>query len=589
MNTFMEKKNELFEKVEELSDFSKDLGDENVVNSLEEFRVEVKDNLTFNVLCLGDFSSGKSTFINQFFIDGPILPTSITTTTARLTIIKYGEEKRIRLIYKDGTTEDILDNFENILSDFVAKDGKKIDQIDIVEVYIDSDFLKEGVVIVDSPGLNDPEVERMEVTYKYIKNADSILYLLTAMSAWKKSEKDFLEEKILKKEDLDKIFFLLNYWDVIESETERSNVLNFVKEQVNISLKKVSAEMNEKELPTPPIVPISAKTKENFDLLHTELWDYLGSKKGEDIIEQKYRKLNAFKSSIGELLKERIKIQKTEEVELSNTLEQLKQDVDSYKDDVDRFRERLEDRVSIVVDEWMEEIKYYYDTLKNKIVMKISSQIANVNEEAALINKIRDAIRKVTFLEEDALVSINKNLIKEIENIAKEEMAELELNQYFVKNNILKSDKLDSQMKDEINPEIKIDYNRDIMITGASIASALFAATVYPPLALLGVAGLIYNAIDKRNAEEQEVQKQLPIIEEQIEEIILKNTSSIFNRKDEIVEEVLSTIKNDTVDAYEEKLNIYKEALEKKENNQDDEVIRDLQEKIRRLEGLSLT
>lgn len=585
MSTFKEKKGELFERVEELRDFSKELDDENIVNSLEEFREEVKDGLTFNVLCLGDFSSGKSTFINQFFINKPTLPTNVATTTARLTIIKYGENEKIRLKFKDGTTEDILDNFENVLSDFVAKDGEKIEKIDIVEVYINSDFLKEGVVIVDSPGLNDPEVERMNVTLDYIKNADSILYLLTAMSAWKKSEKDFLEEKILRKEDLDKIFFLLNYWDVIENDNDRSDVVNFVKQQMGISLKKVSAEIG-KELSLPPVVPISAKTKENFDLLHTELWDYLGSKKGEDIIIQKYKKLDAFKSYIRELLEEKIEVQKKEAIELTDTLEELKQEVNDYKEDVDLFRERLDDRVSMAVDEWTEEVKDYYNTLKDKIIMKISKQIANISEEEVLTNAIRSNIQKVTFLEEDTLNGKNKDLIQKIEEVAKDERAKLELNQYFIKNNILKSDKLSRQMKDEIIPEIKIDYTRDMMITGASVAGAVFAATIYPPLALLGVAGLIYNAIDKKDVEKKEILKQMPIIEEQIEEVITININNIFARKDEIVDEVLSTIKNDVVDAYDEKLKIYDDALKNKESNKDDEVILDFQEKIERLENL---
>jgi len=192
---FIDKKNELINKVENLRNFAIDLKDENIKDNIENFLQEIKNDLTFNVLCLGDFSSGKSTFINQFFIKNTVLPTSVTTTTAKLTVIKYGDKEKIVIIFKDKTKKELLDNFENALKEFVAKDGKEVDKIDYVEVYINSEFLKEGVIIVDSPGLNDPEVERMKVTFEYIKRADSILYLLTAMQAWKKSEKEFLEEK----------------------------------------------------------------------------------------------------------------------------------------------------------------------------------------------------------------------------------------------------------------------------------------------------------------------------------------------------------------------------------------------------------
>jgi len=51
------------------------------------------EQLNFNVLCLGDFSSGKSTFINNFFLENKVtLPVRATTTTAKLTVIKYGKE-----------------------------------------------------------------------------------------------------------------------------------------------------------------------------------------------------------------------------------------------------------------------------------------------------------------------------------------------------------------------------------------------------------------------------------------------------------------------------------------------------------------
>ena len=63
------------------------LNNESITNQIDSFYTEVSDELTFNVLCVGDFASGKTTFINQFFLEKSILPTSPIVTTAKLTVI----------------------------------------------------------------------------------------------------------------------------------------------------------------------------------------------------------------------------------------------------------------------------------------------------------------------------------------------------------------------------------------------------------------------------------------------------------------------------------------------------------------------
>lgn len=585
MSSFNEKKRKLSQRVESLIAFVKDLNEERITTRFEEFKEEIKSELTFNVLCLGDFSSGKSTFINQFFIKKSILPTSITPTTSRLTIIKYGEKQKIHLIYKDGSSKEISDNFENALSEYVAKDGDKLEQIEIAEVYINSDFLKEGVIIIDSPGLNDPEIERMEVTNNYIKKADSILYLLTATQSWKKSEKDFLEKKILIKEDLDKIFFLLNYWDLIEEE-HREEVKSFVEEQVKISIDKVSKELG-KVLSPPPIVPISAKTEENFDYLHKELWNYLGSKKGEEIINQKNKNLDTAKKDIKNLLSEKISVQNKEVTEISNTLKKLQIEIDKLKEDVDLFNQGLDEDVSEEVENWAGEIEEYYNNLQKEIEGKIIKKLENIDNEAKLKYEITKIISNVIYQEDSNLKKINSNFIKNVETIAKNKKARLELKHYDIKTNILKSNDFDKNMKESITPEIKNNIEEDILITGVSIVVAGYlGAVIAPPLTLLAIAGIIYSQINSKKTEKQEILRQGEIISEKINDFICTNINNIISKKDDTIRNILSAIKNDIVDAYEEKQKVYNEALVNKENCKENEVIASLQEKIDKLENL---
>ncbi len=586
MGNFKKQKQNLMKTIDDLATFSEKLEDQNISKNIRLFKDEVKDNLTFNVLCLGDFSSGKSTFINQFFIGKSTLPTSVGVTTAKLTIIKYGEEEKIKLIYKDGSSEEISENFENSLNDFVAREGDKLDKIELVEVYIDSEFLKEGVVIVDSPGLNDPEIERMNVTFEYIKNADSILYLLTAIAAWKRSEKEFLEEKILRKEDLDKIFFLINYWDMIEEEKDKESVMNFVEDQMKQSLDIVSTDIG-KKISQPPIIPISAKTKENFEELHKELWNYLGAKKGQDILDAKHRKLDAIKLMIKRLLEEKIELQQKEKVEISQNLDELKLEIEDYKKDVDQFRTRLEDEVSVAIDEWTYKLESYLQKIKDIIKTKISNNIGAVKNEEELTYLVRSTIQKSFYLESDKLNKLNKQLISKLEKIASKERSNLTLDKYYINHSILQIDQLNEIMKENITPEIRVNNKRTIMITAGSVVGALIAASIFPPLGLLGGLGLAYTVIDISNEEAKQILRQPEILDDKIEEAIARKRSELDESKETIIDDVLSTIKNDVVETYEEKQALYEQALSNKEKMQDDEIIKKYRKDIEELNSIS--
>lgn len=589
---FIDSKKKLINRVKNLIDFAKEFNDENMILHSNTFYDEIKEDLTFNVLCLGDFSSGKSTFINKFFLKNDLLPTGVSTTTAKLTIIKYGEPKII-IKFKGGITEELLDNSENALKDYVAKGGARVDDIEFVEVYVDSEFLKEGVIIVDSPGLNDPEVERMQVTLEYIKKADSVLYLLTAMQAWKKSEKDFLEEKILRKEDLDKIFFLLNYWDIID-EQSRDELLAYVDNEMHKSLEIASAEIG-KDLPTPPIIPISAKTKENFDILYDKLWKYLGSKKGEDILQTKHMKFENLKSRIQAIIEEKIEIQKKERIELSNRIEQLKEEIINYEKDVIAFKNKLRNKIEYEVNNWLEDIKEFYSALKEKIISKLDKNIVYIKDkDSEKINyEIKKIIMKTVYVEEDLLKLKNKNFLKKIKKIADDEKARLDLNNYLLKKEIKDIDLIKNKMEKTIKPSIKDDYLKEISFTGIAVAVGIALSAAIPsplapiavllPIPIIGLGGYRTFLPQIGHSSEFELAKQLQIIEDEIEQCFFKNINKLYLKKDEITDNILDSIKNDIVEAYEEKVKLYEDAIKRKESNKDDEIINLWRSKIKRL------
>ena len=91
-------------------------------------------------------------------------------------------------------------------------------------------FCQNGVEVVDTPGTNDLNVGRMEITYNYLNQADAAILLLNATQALTKSELDFLKERILGNQIKD-IFVVINFKDGLDYEDE-TNVKKYVRDNI---------------------------------------------------------------------------------------------------------------------------------------------------------------------------------------------------------------------------------------------------------------------------------------------------------------------------------------------------------------------
>lgn len=68
--------------------------DANGVISCEEI-IEKLENDTLTIGVIGQMKCGKSTFLNSFVFEDDVLPAATTPMTAALSVITYGEDKRI--------------------------------------------------------------------------------------------------------------------------------------------------------------------------------------------------------------------------------------------------------------------------------------------------------------------------------------------------------------------------------------------------------------------------------------------------------------------------------------------------------------
>ena len=64
--------------------------------------------------------------------------------------------------------------------------------VETIEVVAPSPILNEGVIIIDTPGVDDTQRFRVALTEKAVEEVDAILFLTRSGDSYSQSEKDFL-------------------------------------------------------------------------------------------------------------------------------------------------------------------------------------------------------------------------------------------------------------------------------------------------------------------------------------------------------------------------------------------------------------
>jgi GTP-binding protein EngB required for normal cell division len=167
-------------------EISTSLQDVQLVKQIEQLQkmIEMKD---VCVPLIGQFSAGKSNLLNNLF-GRKILPTMSSETTAFSTFISYGSEEHTYLLTKSGVRYDIsLDDLLHLsqrtlmmkqsLAEMLNLPVAEGD-IDAVYVQLTHPLLQDGLVFVDTPGLNTLIQTHENRTQALLPRANAIIYVL---------------------------------------------------------------------------------------------------------------------------------------------------------------------------------------------------------------------------------------------------------------------------------------------------------------------------------------------------------------------------------------------------------------------------
>lgn len=277
-------------KLKSLALKAKDFGwiDENRCKELID-KLE-KDILTIGVI--GQMKCGKSTFLNSFVFEDTVLPAATTPMTAALSVITYGEQKKVvaefytndeweeqkaqaarslddvagdtmaeskikaakELVSKasrlGSNLRDYLgktkeDSFENII-EYVGADGKYVSITKSVKIYYPKEYLK-GVEIVDTPGFNDPIVSREERTKEFLKKADVVLMMLYAGRPFDATDRDIIFKNVSQC-GIGKVLIGINKYDIPYCSDVNPEDEEQIKDYVKSEIAKACRESNDNTL-----------------------------------------------------------------------------------------------------------------------------------------------------------------------------------------------------------------------------------------------------------------------------------------------------------------------------------------------------
>jgi small GTP-binding protein len=236
-----------------------------VGRDIRDTRLPKLDDERLSVVVLGEFNHGKSTFINAL-LGSPLLPTGITPTTALLAHVTHGARQGATAVTENGErlAIDMAALADHVTVEGLAKGGgggketgketgKKTAKVDKkptgavhhIEISHPAPLLANRLTIVDTPGVNDINEQRADITYGYLPRADAAVFLLDATQILTASERQFLEERILRS-TRDRLIFVIAKADLLD-EAELAETVRFARQHLAAIV------------PEPSIFPVSAK------------------------------------------------------------------------------------------------------------------------------------------------------------------------------------------------------------------------------------------------------------------------------------------------------------------------------------------
>lgn len=371
------------------------------------------------LVVIGEFSRGKSTLVNAL-LDIMLLRSAQEATTAINTFVKKlpkDKSKRfIRIIFLDDTPSKDLEWPENDMS-VLDKWGTELDKtnanvrelVDRIEIYTSHPLLDQGLVLIDTPGLQSVVEHHEAVTRRAIDQSHIAIWVQsTQQLGGNETEWKFLSETVTK--NFNKFLTVINMWDTVlepqdkfDQETpleeREQKKYDIIKNNFKNKLPNVSSTQLDTITSPDNLFGISAswgllddedkKSRSNIGKLSQRISDMLSSGEAlEEIYRKPMRQLQEIQKDLQQSITEGLK-----QLQSDKSLEEREQEIKKLTLEIEKLELDITKTNAEFKDDHERNAKYIIDDLKQTLVEPLKELKEDI-EDLVTTQYIKSQIEK---------------------------------------------------------------------------------------------------------------------------------------------------------------------------------------------------
>ncbi|MHA1739737.1 MAG: dynamin family protein [Candidatus Heimdallarchaeota archaeon] len=385
---------------------------------------------------VGEFSSGKSTFINALLRDD-LLKTQPLVTTGVATYIRYKDSLDISVDFKKQKKNLLYSKDKNQLWSkietlapklyvinqdvrqflYLATSNEDVTQ-EIVKVTIfhPANFLSNNIVIIDTPGSNVENESHHEITKKVISQSDAAVIVIPSDRPVSSSLVNFLSGPL--RPFLHRCLFIVTKMDMIRKPNEQERLLNIIQTRladfleiekpiVYASAPQIVIDVLEGEEVVPPK---KLKWQGEFEEMEIAFWEHLQRQRVVSVTEHVLRLLNQVYKKLDIHLNYQITMFGEHQQEIE---QETIRDLPSFTlEQITKGRQKIDNTMVNVRTSMIDSVYWHKNTTKDKI----NQMIFEAGSSAELKQIVAEQIEPILMTDTKDFYTELQEVIKTINN-----------------------------------------------------------------------------------------------------------------------------------------------------------------------------
>ena len=220
-------------------------------------RIRQIQNTEVKVLICGEFKRGKSSFVNAL-IGRNICPVDQDICTSVVSIIRYGDTERVIRYFGDLSHVQKAEIPYADIQKYTVGRAEQVQNTLYLEIELPLECLKNGLVLIDTPGVGGLDPRHAFLTTYFLPQADITLFMTDVNEPLTTTELDFYNQKVTR---------YAKHSAIIINKCDLKTPEQVVEVQQDTVQKIQNHASTSKE---PNVIAVSSKFKQAFNQTHVE-------------------------------------------------------------------------------------------------------------------------------------------------------------------------------------------------------------------------------------------------------------------------------------------------------------------------------